>query len=122
MNRSSGTIHARATVPNPDLSITPGQFARLRVALGQPAPVLLVPAAAVVPDQSRQIVMTVAADGTVVPKVVETGDLYDGLRVVRSGLRRTTASSSTAWCAPAPGSRLTPVDGTITPDPAGDAS
>ncbi|MGD0105756.1 MAG: efflux RND transporter periplasmic adaptor subunit [Rhodopila sp.] len=31
VNRSSGTIHARATVPNPDLSITPGQFARLRV-------------------------------------------------------------------------------------------
>ena len=30
VNRSSGTIHARATVPNPDLSITPGQFARLR--------------------------------------------------------------------------------------------
>ena len=76
VNRSSGTIHARATVPNPDLTITPGQFARLRVALGHPAPVLLVPAAAVVPDQSRQIVMTVAADGTVVPKVVETGDLY----------------------------------------------
>ena len=43
VNRSSGTIHARATVPNPDLTITPGQFARLRVSLGQPAPALLVP-------------------------------------------------------------------------------
>src|SRR5882724_3621810 len=31
VNRSSGTIHARATVANPDLAITPGQFA-LRVA------------------------------------------------------------------------------------------
>ena len=31
VDRSSGTIHARATVPNPDLAITPGQFARLRV-------------------------------------------------------------------------------------------
>ena len=43
VNRSSGTIHARATVSNPDLTITPGQFARLRVSLGDPAPVLLVP-------------------------------------------------------------------------------
>src|SRR6202044_2651741 len=86
VNRSSGTIHARATVPNPDLTLTPGQFARLRVALGEPASALLVPAAAVMPDQSRQIVMTVAADGTVVPKVVEIGGLYDGLRVVRGGL------------------------------------
>jgi RND family efflux transporter MFP subunit len=46
VNRSSGTIRARATVPNPDMTLTPGQFARLRVDLGQPAPVLLVPIAA----------------------------------------------------------------------------
>lgn len=59
MNRSSGTIHARATVPDPDLTITPGQFARLRVSLGQPAPALLVPAAAVVPDQSGLVVTSV---------------------------------------------------------------
>ncbi len=83
VNRSSGTIHARATVPNPDLTITPGQFARLRVPLGKPAPALLVPAAAVIPDQSRQIVMTVAADGTVVPKLVEIGGLSNGLRIIR---------------------------------------
>src|SRR5207248_10539497 len=82
VDRSSGTIHARATVVNPDLAITPGQFARLRVATGSAAPALLVPAAAIVPDQSRQMVMTVAADGTVVPKPVETGDLHRGLRVI----------------------------------------
>src|SRR5262249_6233104 len=89
VNRSSGTIRARATVPNPDLTITPGQFARLRLAIGHPAPFLLVPAAAIVPDQSRQIVMTVASDGTVAPKLVETGDLEHGLRVIRSGLAPT---------------------------------
>ena len=76
VNRSSGTIHARATVANPDLAITPGQFARLRVPTGGPAPALLVPAAAVVPDQSREVVMTVAADGTVIPKPVEIGGLH----------------------------------------------
>ena len=75
LDRSSGTIHARATVANPDLAITPGQFARLRIATSEPALALLVPAAAIVPDQSRQMVMTVAEDGTVVPKVVETGEL-----------------------------------------------
>jgi len=89
VDRSSGTIHARATVANPDLAITPGQFARLRVATGSTAPALLVPAAAIVPDQSRQMVMTVAADGTVVPKPVETGDLHRGLRSV---CHRPTAS------------------------------
>ena len=121
VNRSSGTIHARATVPNPDLTITPGQFARLRVALGHAAPVLLVPAAAVVPDQSRQIVMTMAADGTVVPKQVETGDLDHGLRVIRSGLSANDRAVIDGLVRVRPGIKVTPVNGAITPDPSGDA-
>jgi RND family efflux transporter MFP subunit len=122
VNRSSGTIHARVTVPNPDLGLTPGQFARLRVALGDPAPALLVPAAAVIPDQSRQIVMTVAADGTVVPKVVEIGDLYRGLRVIRSGLAASDRVVINGVVRVRPGIKVTTVNGAITPDPpAGDA-
>lgn len=119
VNRSSGTIRARATVPNPNLAITPGQFARLRVDLGPPAPVLLVPAAAVVPDQSRHIVMTVAADGTVVPKVVEPGELEHGLRVIRSGLAPTDRVVINGLVRARPGMKVTPVAGTIAPDPAG---
>lgn len=121
VNRSSGTIHARATVPDPDLSITPGQFARLRVSLGQPTPALLVPAAAVVPDQSRQMVMTVAADGTIVPKVVETGDLHEGLRVIRGGLKADDRVVIDGLARVRPGIKVTPVAGAITPDPASDA-
>lgn len=121
VNRGSGTIHARVTVPNPDLSLTPGQFARLRADLGQPAPVLLVPAAAVVADQSRQIVMTVAPDGAVVPKVVETGDLWHGLRVVRAGLAPTDRVVIDGLVRVRPGAKVTPVNGAIKPDPASDA-
>ena len=121
VNRSSGTIHARATVPNPDLTITPGQFARLRVSLGQPAPALLVPPAAVIPDQSRQIVMTVAADGTVVPKVVETGDLYNGLRIVQSGLAADDRVVIDGLVRVRPGAKVAPVDGSIKLDPTGGA-
>src|SRR5712672_2020769 len=43
LNRSSGTIHARATVPNPDRLLTPGVFARVRLVVGAPVPALLVP-------------------------------------------------------------------------------
>jgi RND family efflux transporter MFP subunit len=120
VNRTSGTIHARATVPNPDLSITPGQFARLRVAFGEPKPALLVPAAAVVPDQSRQIVMTVAPNGTVVPKAVELGDLRQSLRVIRSGLAPDDRVVIGGLVRVRPGAKVTPVAGTIAPDPAGD--
>ena len=117
VNRSSGTIHARATVPNPDLAITPGQFARLRVANSSAAPVLLVPAAAIVPDQSREMVMTVSADGTVLPKQVETGDLYHGLRIIRSGLEPTDHVVIDGLVRARPGTRVTPVTGAIAPDP-----
>ncbi len=119
VNRSSGTIHARATVPNPDLSITPGQFARLRVSLGKPAPALLVPAAAVLPDQSRQIVMTVAADGTIVPKVVEIGELSNGLRTIRGGLSADDRVVIDGLVRVRPGIKVAPVAGTITPGPTG---
>ncbi|CAB3768933.1 efflux RND transporter periplasmic adaptor subunit [Paraburkholderia humisilvae] len=88
LDRSSGTIHARATVANPDLRLTPGEFARVRLAVAAPEPTLLIPDASVLPDQSEHIVLTVAADGTVVPKQVEVGDLRGGLRVIRSGLTR----------------------------------
>ena len=117
VNRSSGTIHARVTVPNPDMAITPGQFARLRVATSAAAPVLLVPAAAIVPDQSREMVMTVAADGTVVPKPVETGDLYQGLRIIRSGLAPTDRIIIDGLVRARPGAKVTPVAGTIAAGP-----
>jgi membrane fusion protein, multidrug efflux system len=119
VNRSSGTIRARAIVPNPDLMITPGQFARLRVDLGKPAPELLVPAAAVVPDQSEHMVMTVVPNGTVVPKIVQLGELDHGLRVVRSGLAASDRVIINGLVRARPGMKVTPVAGSITPAPAG---
>ncbi|WP_424135494.1 efflux RND transporter periplasmic adaptor subunit [Roseomonas chloroacetimidivorans] len=79
----SGTIRARATVPNPDLFLTPGVFGRLRAGEGE---VLMVPDAAIAADQAARVVMTVAADGTVVAKPVVLGPVVDGMRVIRDGL------------------------------------
>lgn len=81
----SGTLRARAVLSNPDLLLTPGGFARLRLPAGQ-GERLLVPDAAIAADQASRVVMTVAADGTVVAKPVELGPVVDGLRVVRAGL------------------------------------
>ena len=113
LNRSSGTIHARATVTNPELLLTPGEFARVRLVVGAPAPSLLVPDAAVLPDQSQHIVMTVARDGTVAPKLVEIGDLRDGLRVIRSGLTADDQVIIEGLPYVAPGLKVAPQDGTI---------
>jgi multidrug efflux system membrane fusion protein len=86
LDRTSGTIHARATVPDSKGLLTPGGFARVRVEVAPAAPALLVPDAAVLPDQSDHIVLTVGANNVVTPKEVEIGDLRDGLRVILSGL------------------------------------
>jgi RND family efflux transporter MFP subunit len=121
VNRSSGTIHARATVANPDLAITPGQFARVRVSIGLPEAALLLPAAAVVPDQSRQVVMTVASDGTIVPKPVEIGGLHRGLRVIRHGLAPTDTVVIDGIVRVRPGAKVTPAAGSIVPTADSDA-
>ncbi|WP_158304355.1 efflux RND transporter periplasmic adaptor subunit [Beijerinckia indica] len=113
VERSSGTLRARATIPNPDLALTPGQFARLRVPIGTPKPMLLVPAAALGADQSREIVMTVADDKSVVPKVVKTGPLVDGLRVINEGLAPNDQVIINGLIRARPGSKVTAVPGTI---------
>ncbi len=86
LDRSSGTIHGRATVQNSNFALMPGEFARVQLVVAPPSPTLLVPDAAVVPDQSQHAVLTVSDDGSVVPKQVAIGDVRGGLRVIRSGL------------------------------------
>jgi multidrug efflux system membrane fusion protein len=113
LDRSSGTIHARATVPNADLFLAPGQFARLRVAIAPPATVYLLPDAAVILDQSQHLVMTVQPDSTVKPKIVTTGDLRGGLRVILSGLEPTDRVIINGLVRAMPGAKVTPQDGAI---------
>ena len=113
LDRSSGTIRARATVPNTDLVLTPGQFARARVVVAPPSLTLLVPDGAVLPDQSQHMVLTVSADGTVVPKEVEVGELRDGLRVIQSGLAPNDRVITEGLARATPGIKVTPQDGTI---------
>ena len=86
IDRGSGTIHARATVPNADGFLVPGSFARLSLVTGLPRNALLVPETALSLDQSNHVVMTVGADNVVTAKVVAIGDLLNGMRVVTDGL------------------------------------
>lgn len=114
LNRSSGTIHARATVANADGLLTPGTFARVRLAISKPAPTLLVPDAAVLNDQANRMVLTVGADSIVKQKVVEIGELRDGLRVIRAGLDPQDKVIIDGIPTAAPGTRVSPKAGAIT--------
>jgi RND family efflux transporter MFP subunit len=83
----TGTLRGRALVENHDLSILPGQFARVRVLGSAPYDTLLLPDTAIATDQSRKIVFVVKDDNTVEAKPVTLGPLDDDLRVVREGLK-----------------------------------
>jgi membrane fusion protein, multidrug efflux system len=115
LDRSSGTIHARATVPNSNFALVPGEFARVQLVVAPPSPTLLVPDAVVQPDQSKHAVLTVSADGSVVTKQVELGDLQSGLRVIRSGLAANDRVIIGGLLYAGRGAKVTTQDGTITP-------
>jgi len=111
----SGTIQARAILPNHDLSITPGEFASLRLPISNEQPVLLVPDAALQADQSNQILMTVAPNGTVVPKIVQTGTMVDGLREIQSGISPEDKIIINGLMSADPGTKVSTEQGAITP-------
>src|SRR3954453_14809018 len=75
---STGTLRSRAVIPNPDLSILPGQFGRVRLIGSSPYEALLLPDAAIATDQSRKIVFVVKDDDTVEAKPVTLGPLDQG--------------------------------------------
>ncbi len=113
IDRSSGTIRVRASFANPDGFLTPGMFGRLRLPASAAHVAMLVPDGAVTTDQSRKIVMTVTADGHVVPQMVDTGPLVDGLRVIRTGLDPADRVVIDGLMRARPGGVVTPVPGTI---------
>lgn len=89
LDRSSGTIHARAVVSNTDMKLTPGGFARVHLSTSKPQSTMLVPDASVLPDQTNHYVLVVDQSGAVSTKQVQIGELRGGLRVIRSGLAAT---------------------------------
>ena len=86
IDRSSGTIRARAQFENPQGRLTPGMFGRIRITTSEPAEALLVPDSAVGTEQVQKFVFVVSEDNVVNPKYVTLGPVVDGMRVIASGL------------------------------------
>jgi RND family efflux transporter MFP subunit len=114
ISRSSGTIRGRAELPNPKGLFTPGMFARIRIAVAEPAEVVLVPDAAIGTEQVRKLVMVVGDDNIPKPKYVRLGRTIDGLRVIEEGLSASDRVVIDGLMRLRPGSPVTPTPGTIT--------
>jgi RND family efflux transporter MFP subunit len=83
---TSGSIRVRASLDNPDRSLTPGAFARVQLELEAPKRTLLVNERAVMAKLTTRFVFVAAADGTFQFRPVQLGEAVDQYRVVLNGL------------------------------------
>ncbi|MDR6990141.1 efflux RND transporter periplasmic adaptor subunit [Luteimonas sp. 3794] len=83
---ATGTVRARAVLPNPDRRFTPGMFARVQLEGAAARPAILIDDKAVITDQDRKYVYVVGEDNTAQRRDIVPGRIVEGLRVVESGL------------------------------------
>ncbi len=86
MDTATGTIEARGVFDNKDLFIMPGMFAKVRIPYREVKDALLVPDAAISTDQRGKFLLTVDDKNIVEYKSIETGALFDGMRVIKKGI------------------------------------
>jgi RND family efflux transporter MFP subunit len=87
LNQSTGTLAVRGVLPNPDRTLLPGFYVRVRVPFDEQANALLVPDVALGSDQAGRYVLVVNGDNVVEQRKVRTGPLQGDLRVIEEGLK-----------------------------------
>ena len=86
VDRSTDTVLARATIPNPDGALIDGQLVSVAVEAGAPQDKVVVPQAALIADQQGVYVFAVE-DGKAVVKRIKTGGESGTNIVVDEGLK-----------------------------------
>ncbi|CAN7674020.1 efflux RND transporter periplasmic adaptor subunit [Trinickia sp. LjRoot230] len=86
LDTGSGTIRVRARFDNPEGTLVPGLYARIKVGGGAPHRALLIDEAAIGTDQDKKFVLAVDAQGRVAYRPVSLGGLHGNLRVITAGL------------------------------------
>lgn len=120
IDTGSGTIRAHAQVANPEGFLVPGMFGRARLLGSGTYRAMLIPDESISTDQTRRLVFVVGRDGKTAPRVVETGPLVDGLRVVRTGLAPTDRVVLDGLARLQPGMPVKTRPGRIVASPTGD--
>ena len=86
VDTSTGTIQLKATFPNEDGRLTPGQFVEVAMTLTTLSDALVVPSRAIQTGQNGNYVFVVKPDRTVEQRPVELGVTVDTRSVVQKGL------------------------------------
>jgi membrane fusion protein, multidrug efflux system len=107
---STDTIKLKATFPNADRALWPGQFARVSLRVAVLANSTVVPSEAVQTGQDGQFVFLVKSDQTVEQRPVKTGQTVDQDVVITAGLRPGDQVVTEGQLRLEPGSRITRAD------------
>ena len=86
IDQSTGTIRLKATFPNEDHSLWPGQFINVRLLLRTLPQVVTVPSTAIQRGPNGMYVYVIKPDSTVAMQPVSVGQMNDGTSVVEKGL------------------------------------
>jgi membrane fusion protein (multidrug efflux system) len=82
INRETGTINIVGEIPNPDLMLRPGMFVRVRAVTKMLKDAYLVPARAILKNQSMNFVVGVKPDNIPFMMPVKLGPVYDHMQVI----------------------------------------
>lgn len=86
ISSSSGTIELRAVLSNADKALFPGVFARVRIPLGNPQPLPVIPVNAVGSDQEGDYVLVVDENDVVVRRTVSKGTTAENGCAISDGI------------------------------------
>lgn len=86
IDAATGTLRLKATFPNEDQALWPGQFINARVLVETLPQALVLPAEAVQPGLDGPFVYVVKADSTVEARPLRLGPTIEGRTVITSGL------------------------------------
>jgi membrane fusion protein (multidrug efflux system) len=86
IDADTGTLEARALIPNPQSLLVPGQYVRVILQDTNLVEGIFVPQAAVQADQQGSFVLLVDGSSTVARRNVELGDRFDDRVLVKKGV------------------------------------
>jgi len=87
VDATSGQVTLRAEVPNPDKTLLPGMYVRVKLAQAQVNAAILLPQQAVTRGVQGDTVMVVGADNHLTPRPIKLGSAQDNKWVVLDGLK-----------------------------------
>jgi multidrug efflux system membrane fusion protein len=106
IDQTTGSVRLKATFPNKDYMLWPGQYVSVRLLLKTLPQVVTVPSTAIQRGPDGMYVYVVKPDSTVAVQPVSVGQMADGISVIEKGLDAGTRIVTAGQSRLTPGSRI----------------